>query len=321
MPTEPQTVLEDTDDALHDVIDDIAGEEEGGPEPSPAAEPAAKPAGEKPAEEPAAPAEELEEEPSEPPAKEEPAEPPSKEKPAVEPEVPEEEPPKEEPPEEVAPTEEPAAEEPPAEVHLPEPQPEITLEEYNKQMADFREKALPELEKTYAVSAEDVDEFQTNPGEVLSRLASQLHFNIYTSLYSAVISQLPGVMNQVNSASQQSNELETAFYAKWGKLKDPSHKAVVDRTVRAYRQLNPKADADTFINEAGLLAMSAAGLPLEVDVQPVGGEETPPAAKKKGVKPAAPGSGGTPRKAGSKKGTGSVFEEIAEDVSGEDFYG
>ncbi|MBW8034131.1 MAG: hypothetical protein FVQ79_00235 [Planctomycetes bacterium] len=312
---EGQTVLDDSADELHSVIDEIAGSVSEEPEVDPKAEEAPEKVPAE-AEEPSElPVKEPTKEPPAAPAKEEPSEPPAEEEPAEELEVPGKEPEKE-----PAKEEEPAKE-PVVEVPAEEPPPPMTAEEYGTKLTEMRTATLPELQKTYGMTEEQLEDFQTDPGEVLSKLAADLHFNVFTSLYSTIVSQLPGLVNQVQSAAQQTNKLEDAFYAKWGTLKDSKYKSVVDRTVKAYRHLNPKADVQTFINESGLLAMQAAGLPLVIDA-PAGAPsaDTVPA-KEAPVKPAAPGASGVPRKETKKKGEGSVFEEIAEEVSEGDFYG
>mgnify|MGYP001263540105 FL=1 len=126
--------------------------------------------------------------------------------------------------------------------------------------AKHREEYLPKLAGLYKMSDQEVEDFRTNPGEALPKLAAQLHYEVQAATLSAVMSSLPSLLEQVMKQQKLADTAEEQFAARWPELKNPSHKEAVMSSIKAFRAANPKADLATTIEKAGLLAMLTLGL-------------------------------------------------------------
>lgn len=162
-----------------------------------------------------------------------------------------------------SPTEQPAAPQAPATAQ-PSASPEQPAQPFDpeKHRAEF----IPKLEQLYALSDQEVSDFQTNPGASLSRLAAQLHYNMSLSLQTAIRQFLPHVVQNELTVTTERQKYETAFYDKWPPLKEAVSKdkvkveATINEAIQAYRITNPKASIEDVIQKAGVLAMLSLGI-------------------------------------------------------------
>ncbi len=204
-------------------------------------------------------------EPSSPPAAEETQETPPEETPAETPadaeqsEVPEETPEQKEEPKEEAPEKEETSEKKPEETSEPEPEPVKmpTAEELQGMYTEHRTKTLPELEKMFQLSEEDAAALNENPAKHLPKLAAKMQYDTMLSTYNALMAAMPSVVNRLISVSNDSASAEEKFFDMWPDLKEG--RQVAEQAIRAFRSANPRADIETVMKQAGVMAMIQLG--------------------------------------------------------------
>jgi hypothetical protein len=214
--------------------------------------------------------------------------------------------PPETPPAEATPPAEPAAA-PPAQTAEP-----WTPEKIEATYAEYEKKILPQLEKQYALSEEQVEAINENPAAVIPQLAAQIHYKAQVAAYTGIMSQLPAIIDRVVGVRQTQVEATNNFFKAWPALKESKHSETVGRTLQAYRQANPSAPTDKMIKEAGTMAMLALGLdptPPLVGTLPV----TPPAPSR----PAGTGGAGAARPA--DRGATDLWGDLADDIKSEGY--
>ena len=122
----------------------------------------------------------------------------------------------------------------------------------------------------YALKPEEIDELDTNPGEFLSRKMAKVYLDAVTATLTQVTQFLPRMIQEVNQQSVQTNQNEEQFFQRWPKLKE--HAQAVLRTGAVYRQLNPQASMEDFINEVGAQTMVALRIQPEENQQASNGK-------------------------------------------------
>jgi hypothetical protein len=143
-----------------------------------------------------------------------------------------------------------------------------------------REEFLPKLEQMYALSDQEVQDLQTNPGAALPKLAAQLHYNVHLALQTAVQQMLPNMISGQIQQETLKTKYENDFYGKWPRLKEAVGKnreieSQIQNAVAVYRGQNPKATVQDTIDKVGLLMMITLGInPLEQQA-PQGGAQAP----------------------------------------------
>jgi DNA polymerase III subunit gamma/tau len=152
-----------------------------------------------------------------------------------------------------------------------------------------RAKAIPELEKLYALAPEELEEFRVTPETALPKLAAKLHFEVVMSAYQAVRNQLPELVGGFMSHQQEVQKANDSFFTKWPDLKDPSHLDQVKGAIKAYKAANPNASREQIINGAGAMVMISLGKNPFASAAP-----TPPAVSAVPPRPAGVGASGAP---------------------------
>lgn len=122
-----------------------------------------------------------------------------------------------------------------------------------------RAKALPELEKLYALAPEELEEFRVAPETALPKLAARLHFEVVMSAYQAVQSRLPEMVAGFNAHDRQVQQANDAFYTKWPDLKGDANLTQIKGAIKAYKAANPTATQEQVINGAGAMVMISQG--------------------------------------------------------------
>ena len=233
-----------------------------------------------------------------PPKVDEPPQPKVEEVPPTTPEPPKEpvQPAAEVPPKVAA--EEPKKPEEPAKLEPEEKPVEVTPE----QVAEDRAKLTEHWTKQYEMSPEDGIELLDSPHEILPAAMARLHVGVMEDTVKALGQLLPQIVARELGTIKTQASHEKAFYEKWPKLDKPEYRKVIQRVGDLYRQNNPDALIDQFIQEVGATAMIAfkippddmpVGTPAVTDLTPSG---TPP---REQHSPAQPG-GGTPPQALAK---------------------
>lgn len=139
---------------------------------------------------------------------------------------------------------------------------------------EHRATFLPKLQEMYKLSDQEVQDFQTNPGEAIPKLAAELHYKVMMSLHSSMMELLPHAIESQSRLTQKKVEYENKFYGKFPALKEAVAKdikveATINEAIKAFRVANPKATMDDLINKVGLLTMITLGLdPMQSQGQP-----------------------------------------------------
>jgi len=170
----------------------------------------------------------------------------------------------------------------------------LTPEKIEEKLAEERKKLVAELEKRFAISEEEAEELIAEPQKVLPRFKAQLMVELYENLLRAVHTTVPAIVDSVQQYRSQADEYERAFFERWPELKDEKYQDALLRMATAYRQANPDASPEDFIEEVGAQAM------VRFKITPKGGgeerlpegkrkmrdvEKTPPSRPKGGAQP------------------------------------
>lgn len=148
---------------------------------------------------------------------------------------PEPEAPPEAPPE--PPQPEPKAEEPPQQPKATEPQ-------------ALRAKVMEELAKRYAVP----QDFQ--PQAALPQYAARLYLDVFDAVMSAVMSQLPQTVTQLQAAQRA----EEQFYQEFPALRDPRYRQSIIEAAKAVQASGEKLTPDQARDRVGRMVMAMHGL-------------------------------------------------------------
>jgi len=173
-------------------------------------------------------------------------------------------PPAEIPPAEVVPPAEetpsvsevvPPVEEPPADTRTPE---EVTAE-----ITKARQTAHERLVETFTWTDEQTEQFEDDPGKVMSEMAASLYLDLFDSISQGLNANMPGMVQGIMHQQVAVQAAEEQFYGAWPKLSNPEYRETVNRIATAYRQQNPTTDNATAVREIGAQAWVALQLPLE----------------------------------------------------------
>lgn len=164
----------------------------------------------------------------------------------------------EEKPQEETPQEEETKEEPKAEGS--------ELEGLQKAFEQYRQQAIEMLAKdVYALSPEEVQQLEEDPGSFLAQRIPQVLARVHIEAQQAALVQMarviPQVMAQVHQEMEKARSFEEKFFSRWPQLRE--HKDEVLKIGQVFRQLNPQAKPEEFIETVGLQAMLQLKLPLE----------------------------------------------------------
>lgn len=193
-----------------------------------------------------------------------------------------------------APKVEPEAKPEPAEQPQPEV-PQVSQEEYNEYFSKVRDVAINELATKHfnwiASDEATVEKLHDAPEEVLPQLAAQLYFDTVTQTLEAVRQQIPAFVGNYLANQKSGEAANEQFYTAWPKLRE-ADSAALERMASTYRQNNPKASAEQFIQEVGAAAHVALRIPIEAEPAPA----PEPEEEKKALPfvPAAKGGQGAP---------------------------
>ena len=163
-------------------------------------------------------------------------------------------------------------------------------------MVAQRAKYVETLEQSYQLSDEEAIAATAEPEKVLPKLAATLHARVVEETVNMIFSNLPQFVNQVIETTSNNRAVEDKFFGQWPALKeaknDPVKSQQILNTIKVWRSMNPKADLDTTIREAGIHAMISLRLPIDGALLN-GGQATPTPAPAPAYTPAAPGAGST----------------------------
>lgn len=185
-----------------------------------------------------------------------------------------------------------------------------------------REKSIAELEKFYELPQEEaaglVDE---GLAKILPKQFARLHFETQAGIFSAITEQLPVLIQTVLAQRDAEMQFKESFYKEWPELRGKDEQTITS-TLMAYRQVNPKADLNALIKQAGALAMLQFGLDPIASRQKTPAAPTPPPAPSVIHVPAGTASAGVgPGIAAPNGQGGNFFGELASQWRDEEMNG
>lgn len=157
-----------------------------------------------------------------------------------------------EPPPQVAPQPAPA----------PTAQPAQPAADVAQAYAQQREQWLSHLERAYTPDQEAIELLQSEPEKALPKALAQVHARAAEETSQYVLGQ---VHQLVGAAVKQQLEVmrhEAQFYRSWPQLRNPAYAQTVSTVGYAFRQMNPQATPEQFIQQVGAQASVALGLPI-----------------------------------------------------------
>ena len=167
----------------------------------------------------------------------------------------------------------------------------------------------------FALTEQEQNDLELNPGEVIPRLMSKVYLDAVTATLSQVVNYLPRMIASVNESQTVQSKSEEEFFGRWPQLKD--HKDMVLRVGQVYRQLNPRASKEDFMNEVGAQTLVALRIPPEgIAPQPKvnGNTQAQQTAKATPFVPAATAPGG----GAPQQPPRNIFDQLASDFEEEE---
>jgi len=198
-----------------------------------------------------------------------------------------------------------------------------TSEQVQTEIKAARESAHEKLTESFKWTDEQAEQFEADPGAVMSSMAAKLFLDLYDSISQGFNANMPGMVQRAMQQQQANQAAEKQFFGAWPQLDKPEYKATVDRIAIAYRQQNPTIDDVAAVKEIGAQAWVALQLPLD---QLVAHTQAAPPVVPPVVIPVpahVPASAGNaPQNARTLvKPTGNPFEVLADELIEEDAQG
>jgi hypothetical protein len=177
----------------------------------------------------------------------------------------------------------------------------------------LREKAYGELEKVYRPPEQEVENFLSDPGTVMAKMAARLHVAVLENVSQLVqqhMSRLPSVVEQQNLQRRQEETFWQKFDGRWPGLRtaDPQYRQKAALVGATYRQFKPAASETDFIEQVGAQLSLLLGV---VPSQPQAPASSPPSPPTKPV--SARGGRGSGRQSAS-----TPWDELARDFETDD---
>jgi hypothetical protein len=182
-----------------------------------------------------------------------------------------------------------------------------------EQIVAQRSHALAELEKRYALGEDDAAAMVSEPEVVLPKIAARMYMDIFDGVMRGVMAYIPGSIQNTMRVQEKATQDESDFYKAWPALNSAQHKGAVERMATMYRQANPQATKEAFIQDVGLLASVNLKLPLPGAQQPAA-----PAATQRQAPPKPGGSGVVTTPAAGRPGEGNIFSDLADSFLADD---
>lgn len=146
--------------------------------------------------------------------------------------------------------EEPAPEQPPV---------QETQEDFEARLHKFNADAEQLLsEQVYNMSAEQVEELETDPAAAMPKLAAHLHMQVMRATTQNIARLLPTLMENIQAQQKVSSGFTNQFFETHPTLSD--HQDTVIKYGQVYRKLNPDATPEEFIRDVGAQVSVALGL-------------------------------------------------------------
>lgn len=185
--------------------------------------------------------------------------------------------------------------------------PQMTKEQLEQERQDI----LQQYEQHYSMSEEEGIELAREPDKHLPKLAARIHVEVMAATLGALQAALPDLVGRELAAARSATEARADFFKSWPKLNKQEHFATLRRIGDTYRQQNPGASTEKFVQEVG--AMASIVLKVPPDTTGQAPAVTPPAVTPP-FTPASPGGGAPPQ----PKPQLGEFQTMAEEFIEED---
>lgn len=158
-------------------------------------------------------------------------------------------------------------------------------------------------EHHYVLDRETTEELEVEPAKVIPRLMARVYMDAVTAAIGQITQHMPALVRAVNERQTVVDESENKFFQRWPDLK--KHTPTVLRLGQTYRNANPAATEEQFINEVGAQAMVS--LRLNPSFIP---PQTPPHQQ---AAPFVPSGQTAPNGAGQRQPSNNMFEQLNND--------
>lgn len=157
-------------------------------------------------------------------------------------------------------------------------------------MVKWEKEQLGDLEKLYAISAEDAEKLNTEPELILPKLAANMHMSVTKALLTAVQDIIPVALAQHTQQVSVEQEARNSFYAVNPDLNDPKYEAAIFQVGKIFRAANPAAPREVAVKTIGDMVRQA------LQIAPISAPAATPAPQPAPVaKPFTPAKGGGQR--------------------------
>lgn len=182
-----------------------------------------------------------------------------------------------------------ATPEPPAAAPVQPQPPQPSLEEQQAAFVAQRENAEKMLAEHYKLPTELAEGLDPDLAEALPRMGAKIFMDAVSHTLHQVTQILPQAVQTISAQQSTQHTLEDQFFEKWPGLRE--HADTVVRFGQSYRQLNPHASAEQFMEEVGTAVSVLQRVPLPNGEQPAAAPVEPTAPKFQPAAKAAPRGG------------------------------
>lgn len=165
-----------------------------------------------------------------------------------------------------------------------------------------------ELQNTFAshytLSEEDKLALQTEPENVLPKIAANVAVDVFEAASRIILGQIPQMIEQHLVTQRAATEARESFFRDFPALNKPEYFPTLRQVTQMYRQMNPQVPYADAIKVIGKHAMLMLGLSAE-GTSPVNTPPPPPS------RPATPLMPGSAPAAPAPVAAGNIFAELA----------
>lgn len=157
------------------------------------------------------------------------------------------------------------AAEPPAAVTSPAPaEPALTEEQVKAKRGEL----ITAFASNYKLSEDDKVKLQSDPDEVLPRLAGNIAVDVLESVTRVVLGQVPQLIQATMQQAEAARTARDAFFTAFPDLNKAEYIPVLQQVTQMYQQMNPKVPYDQATQAIGQHARIMLGLALSPGASP-----------------------------------------------------
>lgn len=142
---------------------------------------------------------------------------------------------------------------------------------------------------SYQLSQDELDGLTTEPEKVVPKLLAKVHVNAVQGVLRHVAQQMPVLLNSMLEVREINRAREETFWKQWPQLDRTKHGQQVLQVAQTFRQLNPNATPEQFVQHVGAQVVLMNNLHRQAAPQPQQAQPAPAP-----FRPAGVGQGGGP---------------------------